>query len=497
MKFQKEIIEIEKYQKEILLLSRISALLNWDNQTYMPKMGGDERAEQTSYISGLIHDKMTDDKFWNLVKRLHDNLNSLNQREKRMTEILYKQISKSKKLPKSFIEEFSKEKSLSFNAWQKAREENNFKIFMPHFKRIVELKKKEIEYRGYEKHKYNTFLDDYEEGMTVEKLDPIFEKLKYSLIELLEKIKDTNAYKNYKKTEFKFEKEKQIIFANEIADKLGLKKDFARLDLSEHPFSTSIGQNDARITTNIRNDPFFSIGSTIHETGHALYELGMPKNERYTFLGEAPSLGLHESQSRFWENMIGLSMPFWNYFFPILRKNFDFKNDINTWYSEINKIEPGVVRIESDEIHYCLHVIMRYEFEKGLMEGSINPQDIPELWKRKIKEYFRLEVKNDKEGFMQDVHWSEGYFGYFPTYALGTIYASQIYKKISEEIPNLEEKISEGDFEIIREWLKNKIHEYGSTKKTEDIIKECCGKSLDEKDFINYLEKKYREIYKF
>ena len=189
MKFEKDIETIEKYQKEIIILGRILGLLDWDNQTYMPKMGSEDRAEQTAYISGLIHEKMTDDNFWKVVKKLYENVNELNNREKRMVEILYKQISKSKKLPKEFVEELSREKSLSFNAWQKAREENNYNIFMPHFKKIVELKRKEIEYRGYEGHKYNTFIDDYEEEMTVDKLDPIFEKLKKELIKIIDKIK--------------------------------------------------------------------------------------------------------------------------------------------------------------------------------------------------------------------------------------------------------------------------------------------------------------------
>lgn len=497
MKFSEEIKEIEKYQKEIIILSRIYGLLNWDNQTYMPKMAGEDRAEQTAYISGLIHEKMTDDKFWKVVKKLYENIDELNDREKRMVEILYKQISKSKKLPKEFVEELSKEKSLSFNAWQKAREENNHNIFMPHFKKIVELKRKEIEYRGYKDHKYNTFLDDYEENMTVEKLDLIFDKLKNELIKIIDKIKKSEVYKKQDKNIYKdkFSKDKQIIFANEIANRLGLDKIFSRLDLSEHPFSTTLGSNDSRITTNIRDDPFFSIGSTIHETGHALYELGMPKNEKYTFLGDAPSLGLHESQSRFWENMIGLSKPFWNYFFPRIKEIFNF-TDFDKWYKEINQIESNLVRIESDEVHYCLHIIMRYEFEKGLMDGSINSEDIPKLWNNKIKEYFGLEVKNDKEGFMQDVHWSEGYYGYFPTYALGTIYASQIYKKMSEEIKEIETKISKGNFDKILEWLREKIHKYGSLKMTEDIIREACGKNLNVEDFTNYLKKKYGEIYK-
>ncbi|MEK6914708.1 MAG: carboxypeptidase M32 [Nanoarchaeota archaeon] len=496
MKFDEDIKTIEKYQKEIIILNRILGLLNWDNQTYMPKMASDERAEQTAYIYGLIHEKMIDDKFWKIVGRLYEKRNELNNREKRMIDILYKQISKSKKLSREFVEELAKEKSLSFNAWQKAREENDTNIFLPHFKKIVELKRKEVEYRGFMEHKYNTFLDDYEEGMTVKKLDPIFEELKYGLIKIINKIKKSNNYKNQKKNinDKNFSKEKQIYFAEEIIKKLGLDKDFSRLDLSEHPFSTSLGSKDVRITTNIRDDYFFSIGSTIHETGHALYELGMPKEEKYTFLGDAPSLGLHESQSRFWENMIGLSNPFWNYFFPRIKEIYGLKEDIDLWYKDINQVSSNLIRIESDEVHYCLHIIMRYEFEKGLIEGSINPDEISDLWKKKVKEYFDLEVKNDKEGFMQDVHWSEGYYGYFPTYAIGTIYASQIYKKLSEDM-NIGREVSSGNFNVILNWLRENIHKYGSLKMADEIIKDACGKGLSVEDFLDYLNKKYKDIY--
>jgi carboxypeptidase Taq len=496
MKFEEDIKTIEKYQKEIIILGRILSLLDWDTQTYMPKMAGDERAEQISYISGLIHEKMVDNKFWKIVKNLYDNKNKLNDREKRMVEILYKQISKSKKLPKKFVEEMAKQKSLGFNAWQEARKKNDASIFLEHFGKIVELKRREVKYKGYSEHKYDTLLDDYEEGMTVNKIDPVFNKLKEGLIELIDKIRKSDIYKSQKKNinGKKFSKEKQIYFANEIAKKLGLDNSFSRLDLSEHPFSTELGIKDVRITTDVRDDYFFSIGSTIHEAGHALYELGMPEEEKFTFLGSAPSLGLHESQSRFWENMIGLSKPFWKYFFPKAKDIFGLEENLDMWYKEINQVYPNLIRIESDEVYYCLHIIMRYEIERDLIDGAIEYDEVPELWKKKVKEYFGLDIKNDKEGFMQDVHWSEGYFGYFPTYALGTIYASQIYKKLSESI-NVEKEISNGNFDEIKKWLVENIHKYGSLKMADEIIKDVCGEGLSVNNFLNYLNKKYSEIY--
>jgi carboxypeptidase Taq len=498
MGFDKDLLLIEKYQKEVILLGRISGLLQWDTQTNMPKMAAEERADQLSYMSSMIHDKMTADEFWEAVRRLHSN-SDLDDRQKRMVEILFKEISKSKKLPKEFVVEFAKEQSLSFNAWQRAREEMNADIFLPHLAKIVELKKKEIEYRGFEGHPYNVFIDDFEEGMTVEKLDPVFEKLKKGLIELLGKIKSSESYENQKRVlaVSGFDKAKQIEFTNEIAKSLGLGPEFSRLDFSEHPFSTRLGLSDARITTNVRDDPMFSIGSTIHESGHALYELGLPDEENYTVIGESPSYGMHESQSRFWENMVGLGKPFWKHFFPKAVNLFSIEDNIDLWHKEINHVFPHYIRIESDEVHYCLHIILRYELEKGLMDGSITVEDIAEKWNEKMKEYFGLDVRNAKEGFMQDVHWSEGYFGYFPTYALGTIYAAQIYGKLLDEMGDAENQIAEGSFEKIREWLKDRIHKYGSMIMADDIIMGVCGKGLDADDFLDYLNKKYGELYGF
>jgi len=490
---------IEKYQKEIITLSRISALMQWDTQTYMPKYANEERADQVSYLSSKIHEKMIDDEFWEAVQRLNEDDTNLDARLMRIVEILYKDISKSKKLPMEFVAELAKERSLSFNAWQKAREEMDANIFMPHLGKMIELKRKEIEYRGHEGHPYNTLLDDYEEGMTVEKLDPVFEKLKIGLIELLKKIMNSESYKNQKKVlvSGKFDHDKQITFTNEISRGLGLENESSRLDISEHPFTTTLGLRDVRITTNVRDDPLFSIGSTIHEAGHALYELGMPDDEQYTVLGDAPSLGLHESQSRFWENMVGLGKPFWKHFFPKAVNLFNIEDKLDLWHKEINQVNPHYIRIESDEVHYCLHVILRYELEKGLMDGSINVENIAEKWNEKVKEYFGLEVRNAKEGFMQDVHWSEGYFGYFPTYALGTIYAAQIYNKLKEEMDNVEDKIADGSFDKIKDWLKEKIHQYGSMRVADDIITGVCGKGLDTDDFLDYLNKKYAELYGF
>ena len=287
---------------------------------------------------------------------------------------------------------------------------------------------------------------------------------------------------------------KIIELTKDVTKKMGLEETNFRIDLSEHPFTTKIGFNDVRITTNIRDKPLFAFESTIHEAGHALYELGCPEKHKFDVLGEAPSLGIHESQSRFWENMIGKSKPFWKYYFKLFDKKFKLGN-FEEWYFELNQINPSPIRIESDELHYCLHVILRFELELSLIDGSIEVKDLPKLWNKKMKEYIGIMPKNDVEGVLQDVHWSGGNIGYFPTYAIGTIYASQLYKRLKSKNKNLEKDISKGDFTKITKWLKVNIHQHGRKFLAEEIIKKATGEGLNIETYLDYLTKKYTSLY--
>jgi carboxypeptidase Taq len=495
MKTKEDLEIIARYQKEIRLLSQTSGLLQWDQRTYMPKKAIKSRAEQTALLSSLIHEKFTSDEFFNAISRLKNK--NLDEESTLIVRKLYKEISKSKKLPKEFIEELSKTSSIANKAWEEARERKDFSIFLPHLKKLIDLKRKQAKLIGLPGHIYNSLLDDFEEGMTVEKLTPVFQELKTNLISLIKKIKSSRDYNELKIEilEGKFPKELQMELAKDVAKAIGLEEDYSRIDFSEHPFSIKLGTNDGRITTNIRTDPLFCFGATMHESGHTLYELEIPEEYEYNIIGDAPSYGLHESQSRFWENMIGLSKPFWKYYFPKFKERFKIKEKFNEWYKEVNFVTPGLIRIEADEIHYCLHIILRFELEKALIEGSIQAESLPKLWNEKMKEFFGVEPKNDKDGVMQDIHWSEGCFGYFPSYAIGTIYAAQIYEALKKDIPDMEKDIEKGDYKKIKSWLKQKIHKHGAKFLAEDIIKEVCGEGLNPKVFIDYLNKKYLEMY--
>lgn len=493
---------IYKEQKDLSNFGGIAALLGWDQMTYMPPKGIEERSEQISLISRLVHEKFISDKLWNHVRKLADTsiLNTLEEKDKIVVIRLEKDIEKARKIPTDFVEEMSKATSLAYGAWQEAREKNKFIVLAPHLEKIVELEKKYCEYMNLPGHPYNSLLDDYEEGMTVEKLQNAFSYLKPKIIEILTKIKDSEKFAKQHDLKIRFGQDKQKETCRHLLKTMFMSDDQSRMDVSTHPFSTSIGYDDVRITTNFgREQPLFAFFSTMHEAGHALYELGLPKGKfKDTVISDASSLGLHESQSRFWENMIGHSKAFWKYFYPFFQRAFSeqLKNvDFNAWYYYVNQVKPSLIRIESDELTYCLHVILRFEIEMDIMDGKIKVSELPRLWNEKMEEFLDIVPKTDREGVLQDMHWSGGDFGYFPTYAIGTIYASQLFKKLSEEKPIIFDEIEKGNFTNILGWLREHVHKYGRLMTADEIIKNTCWEGLDSKVFVEYLKTKYFELY--
>ena len=317
---------------------------------------------------------------------------------------------------------------------------------------------------------------------------------------ILDKIKDTNTYKNQKEIDIDINPSDQKKLCEIVTKKMHLPREKTRLDESTHPFTTSMGYNDVRITTSFkRKGPFFSFFSTIHEAGHALYELGMPKKEyKDTVISDSPSLGLHESQSRFWENMISKNIFFWKHFYPIFEKmRPDNFNDISfeKWYQIVNLVKPSFIRVEADELTYCLHVILRFEIETDMMEDKIDVKELPNIWNEKMDEMFGITPKSDVEGVLQDMHWSGGNIGYFPTYAIGSIYSAQIYNQIKKENKNMQYEIQNGEFKNILNWLRKNIHQYGRIMMADEIIKNCCGEGLNSKLFVDYLKDKYLSMY--
>ena len=493
---------IYKEQKELSTFGGIGALLGWDQMTYMPPEGNVGRSEQISLISRLAHEKFTADELYRHVKKLNEihNLEKLQEKDRAVVVRLEKDIEKSRKVPSEFVERMSKTTAIAYTVWQEAREKDKFLLFAPHLEKIVELEKEYCRFIDLPGPVYNSLLDEYEEGMTVETLKKEFAYLKPQITEILEKITSSDVYRRQQAFDMKFDVEKQKRICDFVVKKMNLPKRRSRLDVSTHPFTTSMGDDDVRITTNYeRKNPLFSFFSTVHEAGHALYELGLPRDEfKDTVISDAPSLGLHESQSRFWENMIARNKHFWNYFYSEFQKIAPEKlkdMDIETWYRYVNQIRPSFIRVEADELTYCLHVILRFELELALIDGEIKVSELPMCWNEKMTEMLGITPKNDKEGVLQDMHWSGGSFGYFPTYVIGTIYASQLFKQLSQENSSLTEEIEQGNFINILSWLRKNVHQYGRLMTADEIIKKTCGDGLNSKVFVSYLKDKYYPLY--
>ena len=492
---RKDMEYIYEKQKELIILERIDSLLTWDKHTTMPKNGFRTRSEAESLIETISHKLLVSNGLYDSVRRLRKA--NLSKEEKAMVDKLYRRILKSRKLPEEFVGKMSKETSLAYGAWVEARKKSDFEIFKPHLERIVKLKIKEASYIGIKGHPYNSLLDHFEEGMTVERLIPVFAKLKVDLLDLSAKVESSEVYKNKKIRYIKlnFDRDKQMKVCRDVSRRIGIDEDFSRIGVSEHPFTAKMGIDDVRFTINFHDNVMHAFSSTIHEVGHTLYDLNTPKN--YTVLSDAPSFGIHESQSRFWENMIGKSRSFWKYYLKKFRKEFRINPKLDEFLIEVNDVHNGLIRIESDELYYCLHIILRFEIELGLIDGKIKVKDLPKIWNEKMREITGKYPKNNAEGVLQDVHWSSGYFGYFPTYAIGTIYAAQIFNSLKKKYPDIEDDITAGDYTKIREWLIKNIHSKGSLYLAEEIIRQCCGEGLNPEAYIEYLTAKYREIYKF
>ncbi len=498
-----------------------SALLQWDQETYLPPKGAEIRGRQIATLNELAHEKFTDEKLGSLLNELV-NKDDLTAHEKRNVELSLYDFNKNKKLPSSFVRQMSEAVNKSFHTWIQARKENSFAVFQEPLHKIIELKKQEADLLGYEKHPYNALMNDYDRGLTVETVDALFASLKPQLLQLLQKIKDKPAVDDsfLKKH---FDKDKQWALGMEILKRMHFDFEAGRQDISEHPFTINFNSNDVRVTTRINENDFASmLWSCIHEGGHALYEQGLPAQEYGLPLGEYCSLSIHESQSRLWENCIGRGLPFWQYNYSLLQEKFpkQFRSDLQNipassshqsspfppplgeiegaipaFYKAINKVQPSLIRTEADELTYHFHVMIRYEIEKQLIDGSIIAKDIPAIWNELYKKYLGVTVPDDKQGCLQDVHWSHGSFGYFATYSTGSLYAAQMYAAIVQQNPSVEQEIAMGNNQIVLNWLQQHIYKFGRYYTSEELCSRATGQALNSSFFINYATKKYSGIY--
>jgi len=474
-----------------------SAVLGWDQEVYMPPKSAEFRSRQLATLASKAHELLTSDTYAALLQKL-SAATDLDDTQTANVRLSLEDYEKNKKLSPAFVEELSKQSSESFNCWVDARKKNDFSIFADSLTKMIALKRQQADLYGYTAHPYDALMDDYEKGATVAMLDPIFEGIKKDLPLLLDKIKaapqvDDSFLKQH------FAKQPQWDFSIEIITAMGFDFEAGRQDYSEHPFTTSFSPTDVRITTRVDEQNYeYMLWSSIHEGGHGLYEQGLPEEQYGLPLGQPASLSIHESQSRFWENCIGRSEDFWQHFYPRLRNVFKSKlNNIPlpAFYKAINKVQPSFIRTEADEVTYHFHVLIRYEIEKALIEGSLDPKDLQHVWNEKYQQYLGVTPPDDKRGVLQDVHWSHGSFGYFPTYSLGSFYAAQFLAQARKDIVNFETDIHNGAFSQLLHWLREHIHKYGRRYTSEELCKMVTGKPLDVNIFMGYINKKYADVY--
>lgn len=493
---------------EIQRINSAASVLSWDQETYMPAGGGAARAEQIATLQGIAHQHLVSAETGRLLGTWLDLDTGLpleqdgelwDESSGALLREVWRDYSRAKKLPSEFVMRLSRECSLAQQVWAEAKTQNNFKSFLPNLRTVLALKQEEAHYLGFEGTPYNALLDVYEPGSTVAALRPLFTQLKTRLVPLLKRIQhspiqfdDTFLYHAY-------DQARQMEFGRLVLIAMGYDFEKGRLDLSAHPFTTSFHPTDVRVTTRVyEHDLPSCLFSCIHEGGHGLYDQGLDPTHYGTPLGESVSLGIHESQSRLWENCVGRSRAFWRFFYPILQATFHHQLravDMEQFYAVINRVKPSLIRVEADELTYNLHIMLRFEIEQDLIEARTNLDDLPEIWNHKMKEYLGIVPSADGEGVLQDVHWSMGAFGYFPTYTLGNLYAVQFYEQAKLEIPHIEDEIAAGQLMILRRWLAQKIHRWGRMFTPDHLTQRVTGVSISPEPFLRYIERKYGELY--
>lgn len=483
------------------VMESVHKLLEWDQETYMPHSSIELRSQQLQAMASLIHKLKTSSKYSQILGQLVDLktgeilANGLNPVQTAALREWRRDYLKVVTLPAAFVKKFSETASKSVHAWGIAKKHNSFKEFAPHLEKIVNLSRKKADYLGFKDHPYDAMLDLFEPNMSTQYLTGLFDRLKSSLTSFLKTVKTVSEAPRDFLYGY-FEPSKQLEFGHKLLKAMGFDENTSRLDQTNHPFCMGLHPKETRLTTRVHPDYLMSnIFAVIHEGGHGLYNMGLPVQEFGSPICEHASMAIDESQSRMWETIIGHSLPFWKHFYPLLQTQFpDQLKEIplDDFYRAINTIKPSLIRIESDEATYSMHIIVRFEIEKMLMEGALKVKEIPEVWKSKMIDYLGVSPKNDAEGCLQDIHWSIGAIGYFPTYTLGNLYAAQFFQKFEQAHPGWKGHIERGELSILRDWLRENIHQYGRQFTPDELAIKITGKPVDEEAYLSYLTNKYK-----
>jgi carboxypeptidase Taq len=485
---------------EIADLSAAVALLDWDQQVNMASGGAEDRGEQLSTLESLIHKKATLPELGNLLNNLESESKNLDadSDESRLIKVAKRDFDKRTKVPNEYVAEFARLAAVSHNVWEKAKKESNFSIFKPYLEKLVEMRRQYASFFRPYTHIYDPLLDDFEPGLKTAEVQEIFDGLRVKQVALIKAVSEKPKIKS-DFLKLNYQEKGQWDFGVDVITAFGYDWNRGRQDKSVHPFTTGFGLNDVRITTRV-NENYLNpaLFGTMHECGHALYEQGIDQKYRRTPIAGGASMAVHESQSRMWENLVGRSFAFWKHFYPRLKEFFPTQLgniDLDTFYKGINIVEPSFIRVEADEATYNLHIMLRLELEIALMEGSLSVADLPAAWNAKMKEYLGITPANDTEGVLQDVHWSSGLFGYFPTYALGNLVSAQLWETLRKDLTDLDTQIEKGKFADLLDWLHKNVHQYGAKYEPQELVQKVTGSKINPDAYIRYLQDKFRKIY--
>ncbi|UYV11281.1 MAG: carboxypeptidase M32 [Phycisphaera sp.] len=503
--------ELCAYGRRGATLKSIAALLGWDQETYMPRGGGDARAEQMALMAGMMHERGTSEELGNLIAGCEDE--DLDAQQWACVREFRRDYDKQMKLDKPLVEELARTGSKAQDLWKEARKNNDFKSFAPLLSSMVELSREKAKAFGYAEggELYDALLDEYEHNATAKEVETVFTPLGEQLSALVKELQDSGKAPNDAPTKIHAPSDRQHALGLHVLKAIGFDLNAGRLDITTHPFCEGLAPGDTRLTTRYDEEYFpGALYGTMHEAGHGMYEQGLPKSGTHegpggeaiqsfgTPLADDISLGIHESQSRMWENMVGRSRPFWKWIYQEACDQFAElgKFDQEEVYRAVNIVRPTYIRVEADEGTYNLHVMLRFGIERALISGDLSVNDLPGAWNERFKDMLGLDVPDDTNGCLQDVHWSFGLFGYFPTYTLGNLYAAQLWQTISQQVPGLDNDFAKGDFGRLKQWLNENVHAHGRRYGAGELCEKVTGRPLESQPLMEYLGGKLREVYK-
>lgn len=486
---------------EVTDLSRAGLLLEWDQETYMPPGGVQGRAEQQSTLHQLAHERFTSAEIGKLLEALEKEVagRPLDSYEASLVRVVRRDYEQQVKIPTQLVADMASAGATARPFWEKARTDDDFGLFAPYLERNVELNRRLADALGYQKRPYDALIDMFEPGLTTQQLEALFAELRTAIVPLVADIARHSNSVDDRVVHGHFDSDRQVKFGMGVVAKLGYDLQRGRQDISAHPFESSFGPGDTRITTRIAAD-FFNMCffGLVHESGHAMYQQGISEELDRTPLWDGASPGVHESQSRMWENLVARSQPFWKHFFPSLQSTFpeQFRNtDEEEFYRAVNKSHPSLIRVEADEVTYNLHVLLRFELENEMLEGKLKVKDLPEAWRARFKTYLGVDVPNDRDGALQDIHWSGVSFGIFPGYTLGNLIGAQLMEKARADMPDLDGQIEKGEFALLLGWLRKNLHQHGRKFTPNELLERATGKPLTAEPWIAYVRQKFGALY--